>query len=92
MSIKQTNPERHLNWNEAKGYLDRLDPDLLESVLLVDYSNLDEFYARLYKALCEQLTREIDKLSACRKEYAEDHTRWMELLSKAECKEGCFTA
>ena len=41
MSIKKTNPERHLNWNEAKGYLDQLDPDLLESVLSVDYSNLD---------------------------------------------------
>ena len=77
-----------MNWNEAKGYLERLDQDLLESVLSVDYSNLDEFYARLFKAFCEQLAREIDKLRVCRKEYAEERTKWMGLLSKAGSKEG----
>lgn len=67
MSINQTNSELPLSWDEAKGYLDRLDPDLLESVLSVDYSNPDEFYARLFKVLCRQLAREIDKLRACGK-------------------------
>lgn len=49
MSINQANQEFHLSWDEAKGYLGRLDPDLLKSVLSVNYSNLDEFYARLLK-------------------------------------------
>lgn len=88
MSANQANQELPLSWDEAKGYLDRLDPDLLESVLSVDYSNSDEFYARLFKVLCEQLARELDKLRACRKEYAEERSKWMELLSKAGCKEG----
>lgn len=43
MGMNQTNQEPPLSWDEAKGYLDRLDPDLLESVLSVDYSNPDEF-------------------------------------------------
>lgn len=76
-----------MSWDEAKGYLDRLDPDLLESVLSVDYSNPDEFYMLLFKALCEQLARELDKLRACRKEYAEERSKWMEMLSKIERKE-----
>ena len=54
MSTNQANQELHLNWNEAKEYLDRLAPDLPESVLSVDYSNLDEFYARFFKPICEQ--------------------------------------
>ena len=52
MGINQTNPKHPLSWNEAKGYLDRLVLDLPESVLSVDYSNLD-FYARLFKPICE---------------------------------------
>lgn len=60
MSMNQTNPKHPLSWNEVKGYLGRLVPDLPESVLSVDYSNLDEFYARFFKAFCEQLAREID--------------------------------
>lgn len=87
MTMNQTNQELPLSWDEAKGYLDRLDPDLLESVLSVDYSDPDEFYARLFKALCEQLARELDKLRACRKEYAEERSKWMELLAKAGFKE-----
>lgn len=85
--MNQTNQELPLSWDEAKGYLDRLDPDLLESVLSVDYSNPDEFYMLLFKALCEQLARELDKLRACRKEYAEERSKWMEMLSKIERKE-----
>ena len=38
-------------------------------------------------SLCEQLARELDKLSACRKEYAEERSKWMELLAKAGYKE-----
>lgn len=87
MSMNQTNSELPLSWDEAKGYLDRLDPDLLESVLSVDYSNPDEFYARLFKVLCRQLAREIDKLRTCRKEYVEERSKWMELLAKAGYKE-----
>lgn len=82
-----TNQEPPLSWDEAKKYLERLDPDLLESVLSVDYSNPDEFYAQLFKALCRQLAREIDKFRACRKEYAEERSKWMELLAKAEYKD-----
>ena len=67
--------------------MDRLDPDLLESVLPADYSNVDEFYVRLFKALCEQLARELDKFRACRKEYAEERSKWIELLAKAGYKE-----
>lgn len=85
--MNQTNQEPPLSRDEAKGYLDRLDPDLLESVLSVDYSNPDEFYMLLFKALCEQLARELDKLRACRKEYAEERSKWMEMLSKIERKE-----
>ena len=87
MTMNQTNQELPLSWDEAKGYLDRLGPDLLESVLSVDYSNPDEFYARLFKALCEQLARGLDKLRACRKEYAEERSKWMEPLAKAGFKE-----
>ena len=76
-----------MSWDDVKGYLDWLDPDLLESVLSVDYSNPDELYARLFKVLCRQLAREIDKLRACRKEYAEERSKWMELLAKAGDKE-----
>lgn len=86
--MNQTNQELYLIWDEAKRYLDRLDPDLLESVLSVDYSNLEEFYARLFKTLCKQLAREIDKLRAYWKEYAEECSKWMELLLKIECKDG----
>ena len=87
MSTNQANQELHLNWNEAKEYLDRLAPDLPESVLSVDYSNLDEFYARFFKPICEKLTREIDKLRTCRKEYVVERSKWMELLAKAGFKE-----
>lgn len=87
MSMNQTNQELPLSWDEVKGYLDRLDPDLLESVLSVDYSNPDEFYILLFKALCEQLARELDKLRPCRKEYAEERSKWMEMHSKTERKE-----
>jgi len=85
--MNQANQELPLSWNDTKGYLDRLDPDLLESVLSMDYSNPDEFYILLFKALCEQLARELDKLRACRKEYAEERAKWMEMLSKAGYKE-----
>ena len=87
MIMNQTNQELPLSWDEAKGYLDRIDPDLLESVLLVDYSNPDESYILLFKALCEQLARELDKLRICRKESAEERSKWMELLVKAGFKE-----
>ena len=87
MTMNQTNQELPLSWDEAKGYLDWLDPDLLESVLSVDYSNPDKFYILLFKAFCEQLARELDKLSACRKEYAEERSKWLELLAKAGYKE-----
>lgn len=76
MSIKQTNQKLPLSWDEAKGgYLDRLDPDLLESVQSVDYSNPEEFYILLFKALCEQLVREIDRLRVCRKKYEEERAK-----------------
>ena len=47
--MNQTNQELPLSWDEAKGYLDRLDPDLLKSVLSVDYSDPNEFYILLLK-------------------------------------------
>ncbi len=90
MTMNQTNQELPLSWDEAKGYLDRLAPDLVETVLSVNYSNPDEFYARLFKVLCEQLARELDKLRACREEYAKERSKWMKIRSKTERKEGEF--
>lgn len=84
MNTNRKNQDIPSEWEEVKKYLDRLDSDLLETVLSKEYSTLEEFYSSLREQMLEQLNREKHRVQNYRDELQKERSKCVELLLEKE--------